>query len=179
MIFDITSQIFVNLETEGPTAEDSWTPPDPNAEGRAFPRAAAWAGRLRLPLSPPPSFALLLLPFSSSCGCCCCQTSPFQTHRAALPCALLHCQGRREARSPTGRSPKPKSEGVRCTRGGSTGECGGVTQELFQSVQPGRGEGGGGEGLGMQTVSLCQFLGNICWDGQSVCAGYQPREFCW
>lgn len=54
-----------------------------------------------------------------------------------------------------------------------------MTQELSQSVQPGRGEGGGGEGLGMQTVSLCQYLGDICWDGQSVCAGYQPREFCW
>lgn len=66
MIFDITSQIFVNLETEGPTAEDSWTPPDPNAEGRAFPRAAAWAGRLRLPLSllrpPSPYFSSLSPP---------------------------------------------------------------------------------------------------------------------
>lgn len=92
-------------------------PQTPTPRGALSRGLTAWAGRLRLPLSPPPSFALLLLPFSSSCGCCCCQTSPFQTHRAALPCALLRCQGRRAAWPPAGRSPKPKSQGARCTRG--------------------------------------------------------------
>lgn len=91
----------MNRGTKGLTAEDSWAPRHQRQEARLPAWLEAWAGRLRLPLSPPPPFALLLLPFSSSCGCCCCQTSPVQTHQAALPSALLRCRGRRAARPPT------------------------------------------------------------------------------
>lgn len=81
----------------------------PAAQSALRPGLQRLAQPLRLPqLSPPPPFALpLSLPFSSSSSCRRgrCQTSPVQTHRAALPCALPLLPRPGEQRGRAGRSP--------------------------------------------------------------------------
>jgi hypothetical protein len=140
-------------------------PLDPNAKRRAFPRG--WkpgqgaCASLSLLRPPSPYFSSLFPPPVAAAAA---RPRQFRPTRLPSPTHSFAARAGKLRGPPAGRSPKPRSQDLRYTSESYTGKYGRATQELSPTVKLYREDGGGLAGLGSQSVSLCQYLGDICWD---------------